>query len=321
MTAPLRSVAVVVDDGVAPFELATACEVFGVDRSEEGVPLVDFAVCSPRRGPVQTQGGFTLTAPHRLAPLATADLVVVPAMGMSYQPPPALVRALRDAAGRGATVKSLCSGAFVLARAGLLDGRRATTHWRYADELAALFPAVDVVPDVLFVEDGPIATSAGTAAGIDLCLHLLRRAHGAEVASAVARETVVAPHRAGGQAQFIERPLPEPGASPVATTRAWLLDRLDDPPTVDEMAAHACMSRRSFTRHFRDETGASPARWLLDQRLLRARRLLEATDLGVDQVARRCGFGSGAALREQFRRGTLASPSAYRAAFGVPRAP
>ncbi len=321
MTPSLTSVAVLVDDGVAPFELATACEVFGVDRSEEGVPLVDFAVCSPRRGPVQTQGGFTLTAPHRLAPLATADLVVVPAMGMTYQPPPALARALRDAAGRGATVMSLCSGAFALARAGLLDGRRATTHWRYAEELAALFPAVDVVPDVLFVEDGPIATSAGTAAGIDLCLHLLRRSYGVAVANTVARRMVVPPQRDGGQAQFVPSPVRPAQAATLAPVLDWMLGRLDRDLAVDVLARRAGMSTRTFARRFKDETGTTPHQWVLAQRVALAQRLLEEGDLPVETVAHRCGFGSAEMLRHHFRRLRLTAPRDYRRAFGTRPAP
>ncbi len=316
MSPPLRSVAVVVDDDVAPFELATACEVFGVDRTDDGLPAFDFAVCSPRRGPVRTQGGFTLTAPHRLAPLATADLVVVPAMGWDYVPPRSLVTALRAAAGRGATVMSLCSGAFVLARAGLLDGRRATTHWRYTDELAAMFPAVEVVPDVLFVEDGPVATSAGTAAGIDLCLHLVRRSHGAAAANAVARRMVVPPQRDGGQAQFVPSPVRPAQARTLAPVLDWMLARLDQDLAVDVLARRAGMSQRTFARRFRDETGTTPHQWVLTQRVALAQRLLEEGDLPVEAVAHRCGFGSAEMLRHHFRRLRSTAPREYRRTFG-----
>jgi transcriptional regulator GlxA family with amidase domain len=316
MSAPPTSVAVVVDDGVAPFELATVCEVFAVDRRSEGMPLIDFAVCSPRRGAVATQGGFTMTAPHRLEPLAIADLVVVPAMGKDYVPGPALVTALRGAAERGATVVSLCSGAFVLARAGLLDGRRATTHWLYAEEFAGLFPAVDVVPGVLFVEDGPIATSAGTAAGIDLCLHLVRRWHGATVANAVARRMVVPPQRDGGQAQFVPSPVRPVEGHTLAPVLDWMLARLDQELPVDVLARRAGMSPRTFARRFRDETGTTPHQWVLAQRVALAERLLEEGDLPVEQVAARCGFGSAEMLRHHFRRLRSTAPRDYRRAFG-----
>jgi transcriptional regulator GlxA family with amidase domain len=317
VTSPLTSVAVVVDDGVAPFELAVVCEVFGVDRSSEGMPAVDFSVCSPRRGAVRTQGGFTMTTEHRLGPLATADLVVVPALGKGHVPARGLVTALRDAADRGATVVSLCSGAFTLARAGLLDHRRATTHWVYAEELAALFPHVDVVPDVLFVEDGPIATSAGTAAGIDLCLHLVRRAYGAAVANAVARRMVVPPQRDGGQAQFVPSPVRPVAGRTLAPVLDWMLGRLDQDLSVEVLAERAGMSQRTFARRFRDETGTTPHQWVLAQRVALAQQLLEEGDLPVERVAVRCGFGSAEMLRHHFRRLRLTAPRDYRRTFGA----
>ncbi len=319
---PLRSVAVVVDDGVSPFEFAVACEVFGVDRSGQGLPRFDFSICSPRRAPVQAETGFSLVAPHRLGPLETADLVVVPALGVGYEPGAALTAALRRAVDRGALVASLCSGAFVLARTGLLDGRRATTHWRYAEAFAQEFPQVDVVPDVLFVRDGPIATSAGTAAGIDLCLHLLREGHGSGVANAIARRMVVPPQRDGGQAQFVEAPARPPEAGALAGLLDWAIAHLDEDLSVAVLARRAAMSERTFARRFRDETGTTPHHWVLAQRVALAEELLESGDLPIEEVARRCGFGSGTMLRHHFTRLRGTAPTAYRRTFGrrAPRA-
>jgi transcriptional regulator GlxA family with amidase domain len=212
-------------------------------------------------------------------------------------------------------VASVCAGAFALGEAGLLDGRRAATHWRHADELAARFPLATVEPDVLYTDDGDLLTSAGVAAGIDLCLHLLRRDLGAEAANRVARRVVVAPHRPGGQAQFAEAPLPAADERGLAATRAWMLGRLDEPLTVAAMAAHACCSERSFARRFRAETGTTPLQGLLAQRVLAARGLLERTDLPVETVAGRCGFGTATGLRDHFRRACRTTPTAYRSAF------
>jgi AraC family transcriptional activator FtrA len=313
---PIRSVAVVIDDGVAPFEFATACEVFAVDRTDAGLPAFDFAVCSPRPGPVRTSAGFEVIAPHRLDALAGADLVVVPALGLGYQPGPELVAALHGAVATGATVISLCTGAFVLARAGLLDGRRATSHWSHTDELAALFPAVDVVPDVLFVEDGPIATSAGTAAGIDLCLHLVRRSYGSVAANCIARRMVVPPQRDGGQAQFVQSPLRPVEVATLAPVLDWVLAHLDDDLSVALLARRAGMSERTFARRFRDETGTTPHQWLLAQRIALAERLLEEGDLPIEAVAHRCGFASAEMLRHHFRRLRSTAPRDYRRTFG-----
>ncbi len=312
----LRSVAVVVDDGVSPFEFAVACEVFGIDRSADGLTAFDFTICSPRRGPVRAETGFSMTAPSRLGVLDEADLVVVPALGMDYQPPPALVRGLRRAAERGATVASLCSGAFVLGRAGLLDGRRATTHWRYVDQLARQFPTVNVVPDVLFVEDGPIATSAGTAAGIDLCLHFVRRSFGPAVANGVARRMVVPPQRDGGQAQYVESPVRDVSVGALAPLLDWARAHLDEDLSVAVLARRAAMSERTFARRFRDETGTTPHSWVLAQRIALAEELLEGADLSVEEVARRCGFGSATMLRHHFTRLRGTAPTAYRRTFG-----
>jgi AraC family transcriptional activator FtrA len=313
---PLRSVAVVVDDGVAPFEFATVCEVFGIDRSGEGLPAFEFAVCSPRAGPVHASVGFDLTAPHRLDRLRTADLVVVPALGVDYEPGQELVEALHDAVRRGAQVMSLCSGAFALARTGLLDGRRATTHWFYADAFGAAFPQVDVVPDVLFVQDGPVATSAGTAAGIDLCLHVVRRSYGSAVANGIARRMVVPPQRDGGQAQFVPAAVRPVEVETLAPVLDWALAHLAEELSVPVLARRAGMSERTFARRFREETGTTPHQWVLAQRIALAERLLEEGEEPVEAVAHRCGFGSATMLRHHFRRLRSTAPRDYRRVFG-----
>ena len=312
----ITDVVAVVDDGVSPFELAVACEVFGVDRSESGVPKVDFAVASPTPGVVRAETGFGIVTDHGLERLASADLVVVPACGTGYEPGEELTTALRDVVARGGRVVSLCSGAYVLARAGLLTGRRATTHWRYADAFAAEFPDVEVVPGVLFVEDGPVATSAGTAAGIDLCLHLVRGAFGAAAANVVARRMVVPPQRDGGQAQFVESPVRDVEARTLAPVLDWAAAHLDEELSVAVLARRAAMSERTFARRFRDETGTTPHAWLLARRVALAEELLETGDLAVEEVARRCGFGSATMLRHHFTRLRGTPPSRYRRTFG-----
>ena len=313
---PFRSVVVVVDDGVSPFEFATACEVFGIDRSGEGLPAFDFAVCSPCPGPVRAPVGFELSAPHRLDRLARADLVVVPALGVDYAPPSELVEALRDVVRRGSRVVSFCTGAFVLARAGLLDGRRATTHWFHASAFAAAFPEVDVVPGVLFVEDGPVATSAGTAAGIDLCLHLVRGAYGPAVANGIARRMVVPPQRDGGQAQFVPAPVRPVQVETLAPVLDWAAGHLDEDLSVPVLARRAGMSDRTFARRFREETGTTPHQWVLSQRIALAEGLLEEGDLSVEAVAHRSGFGSATMLRHHFRRLRSTAPQDFRRTFG-----
>jgi transcriptional regulator GlxA family with amidase domain len=315
----LESVAAVVDDGVSPFELAVACEVFGFDRSDSGLPRYDFSVCSPRPGPVAAETGFQVVAPHRLGPLARADLIVVPPCGVGYQPPAPLVRALHAAVDRGARVASLCSGAFTLARTGLLDGRRATTHWRYSQLFREQFPQVDLVPDVLYVEDGPVCTSAGTAAGIDLCLYLVRSAQGTAVANGIARRMVVPPQREGGQAQFVDSPVSEVAAQSLAPVLDWARGRLAEDLSVAALAAQASMSQRSFARRFREETGTTPHHWLLGQRVALAEQLLETADLSIEEVARLSGFASATMLRHHFTRLRGTAPTAYRRAFGPGR--
>jgi len=312
----LTSVAVLVLDDVAPFELGVLCEVFGTDRTGDGFPGYDFALCSVDGGPVRTRAGYVIQPGHDLSPTATADLVAVPAHPVGTAAPPAAVEALRRAAERGARVLSLCSGAFLLGEAGLLDGRRCTTHWRYAAELARRHPTADVDPDVLYVADPPIYTSAGTAAGIDLCLHLVRQEHGSATATALARRMVVPPHRAGGQAQYVEAPVPRTACGPtLEPLLSWLVTTLDRDHTVDSLAARAHMSPRTFARRFKAATGTTPHDWLVAQRVLLARRLLEDTDLGVDAVALRSGFGTAAMLRHHFTRRVGATPQAYRSTF------
>ena len=306
---PAKIVALVFP-GLVAFDLATPAQVFG-HRTERR--RYAFAVATPRPGEVGTSTGFSILAAHGLEAIDGADTVIVPGhTGLGREWPPEALDALRRFEGR---VVSICTGAFVLAAAGLLDGRRATTHWYDAPRLAAMYPAVDVDPDVLYVDEGRILTSAGVAAGIDLCLHLVRRDHGAHVANAVARRIVVAPHRSGGQAQFVERPVPEAAGEGLEATRAWTLGRLHEPLSVGAMARHALMSERSFARRFRAETGTTPLRWLIEQRVAHARRLLERTELPVEAVAADCGFGSAVSLREHFGRVVSTTPTAYRRAF------
>jgi transcriptional regulator GlxA family with amidase domain len=297
---------------VVAFDLSVAAQVFG--RPEEG--LYAFEACGVRAGKVPTTTGFSLHVERGLEALAEADTVLVAGFAPVSAPPPSVVvEALRGAHARGARVGSICTGAFVLASTGLLDGRRATTHWAYAERLADRHPAVEVDASVLYIDEDDVVTSAGVAAGIDLCLHLVRRDHGVEAANAIARRIVVAPHRDGGQAQFVEAPLPPPDARGLAPTRAWSLSRLREPLTVAAMARHAGFSERTFARRFRAETGTTPLQWLLRQRVLHARRLLEATDLPVEDVAGRAGFGTATSLRSHFRRATATTPLAYRRTF------
>jgi transcriptional regulator GlxA family with amidase domain len=296
---------------VVAFDLSTPAQIFGNEPERYA-----FEVCGVRAGRVPTTTGFALDVPRGLDALAEADTVLVPGLRPVEWPPAApALEALRAAHARGARVASICTGAFVLAEAGLLDGRRATTHWAHAAHMAERYPAVTVDPGVLYVDEGQVLTSAGVAAGIDLCLHLVRRDHGAEVANAVARRIVVAPHRDGGQAQFVDAPLPVVEDRGLDATRAWAARRLREPLTVAALARHAACSERTFARRFRAETGTTPLQWLLGQRVLHARRLLEATDLPVEDVADASGFGTAASLRSHFRRATATTPLAYRRTF------
>ncbi|OKK11656.1 GlxA family transcriptional regulator [Streptomyces sp. CB02400] len=318
----LQNVAAVLLDGVNPFELGVVCEVFGVDRSDDDLPVYDFAVASADGPAVRTNTGFSLQVEHGLERLETADLIAVPA-GSSYvsrEFPPELLGALRRGVDRGARVLSVCSGVFVLAAAGLLDGRRAAAHWKHVEALTRKYPHLTVEPDVLYVDEDPVITSAGTAAGIDACLHLVRKEQGPEVANKIARRMVVPPHRDGGQAQYIERPLPRSGGDTVSEVLVWMERHLDEETTVEQLAARAHMSPRTFARRFQQETGTTPYRWILRQRVLLAQRLLEATDETVDAIAGRTGFGNAAALRHHFVRTVGTTPQAYRRAFRGPQA-
>ncbi|MFE6411070.1 helix-turn-helix domain-containing protein [Streptomyces sp. NPDC057837] len=318
-------VALAVTDGMLHFELALACEVFGADASEEDGSPYRLSLCGP--GSVRA-GRFRLEPDHGLDRLAGADTVIVPGWAdIDRDPPGDLVEAVRAAHEAGARVASLCTGAFVLAAAGLLDGRRATTHWAHTGELARRHPRVKVDPDVLYVDEGSVLTSAGKAAAMDLCLHLVRLDHGSSAANTLARRLVVPPHRDGGQAQFVTTPVPAPDHHPLAELLPWVMQRLDRPLTVEDLARRAGMSSRHLGRHFRSVTGTSPLKWLLTQRVRRAQLLLETTDATVDAIATATGMGTATTLRRHFHRTVGVPPDAYRRTFrsrdrsGAPDAP
>ncbi|MEV8635499.1 helix-turn-helix domain-containing protein [Streptosporangium sp. NPDC051023] len=316
----MHRVVVLALNGVIPFELGIPARIFGLARGPAGEQLYEVVTCTVDGGPVQTDADFSISVDHGAEALATADTVVIPATHRlgSISLEGVLPRPLAEALTRvrpGTRLVSICTAAYVLAAAGLLDGRPATTHWSSTDRFQKLFPQVKLNPDVLFVDDGDVLTSAGVAAGIDLCLHIVRRDHGSEVANRVARRCVVPPWRDGGQAQFIERPIPEQPTAATAATRNWALGRLHLPLPLSELAAHARMSRRTFTRRFRDEVGVSPGQWLILQRLELARRLLETSDLPVDGVAEQAGFGTAASLRQHLQAAIGVSPMTYRRTF------
>jgi len=322
MPAPARDVvALLVGDTYAPFELGVVYEVFGVDRTGDGVPAFDFAVASVHERVHASYGGMDLVPEHGLDRLATADLIAIPALGLEKPPesdvvlPAEVAEALQAAVARGARILTVCSGSYVAAAAGLLEGRRATTHWMYVEDFARRYPTVDVQPDVLYVEDGPILTSAGTAAGIDLCLHVVRQDFGSRVANAIARRMVVPPHRDGGQAQYVALPIPVCADDGLGPTLDWMLAHLHEEVGVEDMASHALMSPRTFARRFREETGTTPYSWLIARRVDAACRLLEDTTMGVDEIATTVGFGSGTVLRHHFGRIRGTSPLAYRRTF------
>lgn len=317
----MKTVACIVQDGFAPFEFGVACEAFGLDRSDDGVPNFDFRVVAPRPGAIASKLGFSLNVEHDLAFAYEADLVVVCPLPRERwgDIDPLILDAVRSAHERGAWVLSVCSGSFILAASGILDGKRATTHWMYADVMAEMYPQIDVDPDVLFVQDDRIITSAGTAAGLDACLHLLRQEIGAELTNRVARRMVVPPQRDGGQAQFIDRPLPLVQSDSLALVTDWAIENLREDLSVEQLAHRAHMSPRTFARRFKAEHGATPAAWLARQRIIHAQRMLERTDLGLDRIAAECGFGSAAVLRQNFARVLGTTPTAYRATFSCVR--
>jgi len=312
----LSNVAAVVFDGVAPFELGVLCEAWGVDRRAQGVPHTEFAVAAERPGKVRTSMGFDLDVHHGLDRVDQADLVAVPAMPRDRPVPLPVVDALQRAHERGARIMSVCAGAFTLGAAGLLDGRPCTTHWMYADELAARFPLAKVDPDVLYVDADPIITSAGSAAGLDACLHIMRKEWGAKAANMAARRMVVPPQRDGGQAQYVRTPVPESSADTLSPLLAWITAHLGERHSVQELADRVHMSPRTFARRFRDETGTTPHQWIVQQRVQRAEELLEQTDLTVEQIAIEVGFGNAAALRHHFAQIRGTSPQHYRQTFG-----
>lgn len=317
----LKKVAVVVLPGVTPFEFGVACEVFGLDRSARGigVPAFEFSICTVSPGLVSTSLGYSMAVEEDLSATETADLVIMPPFGTDAPGQQEVHEALRAVHQRGAWVLSVCSGAFALAAAGLLNGRRATTHWMHSQRLAEQYPQVSVDENVLYVQDGTIITSAGTAAGIDACLHLVRTELGATAATSIARSMVVPPHRAGGQAQYIDRPISVAECDTLENVLVWMDAHLDEEHSVSALAARAHMSERTFARRFKAETGTTPAAWLTAQRVLRAQSLLEETDLSIESIAREAGFGQAVLLRHHFQRSLGTSPAAYRRTFrGVP---
>ncbi|MGH8875954.1 MAG: GlxA family transcriptional regulator [Stackebrandtia sp.] len=311
-------VAVLVRPGLLPMELGIVHQLFGGAVSASGERLYEVLTCTRTPGSLRTNAEFTVNIDHDTTILDHADTVIVPASDADYAPednpepwlPAALARVRPEA-----RIASICTGAFVLAGAGLLDGRKATTHWISAEDFRRRHPRVKLDPEVLYTQDGRILTSAGEAAGIDLCLHMIRQDHGAAIANDIARRTVVPPHREGGQAQYIRHPLPEPQRSSTRNARQWALRRLHRPLSLRELAEHESMSPRNFTRRFRQETGVSVGQWLAERRLDRARQLLEETDTPIDRVAAEVGFGTGTSLRQHFRTALGVSPRAYRQTF------
>jgi transcriptional regulator GlxA family with amidase domain len=325
----LANVAAVIVDGFTPFELGVVCEVFGYDRTEDGLPGYDFAVVAGEPGPLRSAAGFTLTPEPGLERLDSADLIAVLPAGDGRRQeggegsgwPAPMLAALAAAVQRGARVLSVCSGAFALGAAGLLDGRCCTTHWRYAARLARMYPAAKVDPDVLYVDDDPVITSAGTAAGIDACLYLVRKEQGSRVANAIARRMVVPPHRDGGQAQYVDMPVGQTACDSLAEVLDWMTVHLDRALSVEELARLAAMSPRTFARRFAAETGTTPQRWLTGQRILLSQHLLEDTDESIDVIAERAGFGNAATFRHHFRAWRSTTPAAYRRTFRQSAAP
>ena len=312
----LKKIVLLAIPGVAPFEFGVICEVFGVDRSSTGGPAFDFTVATADPGPVMTSLGFPIVISSNLDAAADADLIAVPAHAIDNIDP-RFHAVIRAAEARGAWVLSVCSGAFALAQAGILDGRKSTTHWMHTDKLAALYPLTTVDADVLFVEDRRVVTSAGTAAGIDAALHIVRRELGAAATNVIARRMVVPPQRDGGQSQYIASPVQEFTSDSFAIVADWMLNNLDQDLTVDQLARKALMSSRTFARRFRAEMGTTPAAWLNRQRLLRAQQLLEETDTPLESIAQDTGFGTAAVMRHHFLKVLQTTPTAYRRTFGA----
>jgi AraC family transcriptional activator FtrA len=312
----MHTVAAVVDQGALTFDFAIPCEVFGLDRSDIASPWYEFLVVAAGDRRVRTQTGFVIEAPHDLAALDRADTIVVPGWSSPEADPSAeLVAALQRAHSRGVRIVSICTGAFVLAAAGLLDGRRATTHWLFVDELQRRYPAVELDPSVLYVADGTIMTSAGTAAGIDLCLHIVTSDYGADVAAAVSRRMLMPLHRSGGQAQYVDTPVPQALGDEITELLAWAVARIPAGLSVDDLARHSAVSPRTLTRRFRQATGLAPGEWLQGERLRLARRLLETSDDSIERVSQNAGYDTTVAMRAQFVRRLQTSPRAYRRTF------
>ena len=314
--AMLNKVVLLAIPGVAPFEFGVVCEVFGVDRSNTGGPNFDFTIATADPGPVRSSLGFDLMIPDDLSVAVDADLIAVPAHSMGAIDE-RFLDVIRQAEARGAWILSVCSGAFVLAQAGILDGRKSTTHWMYTDRLSDEYPHTDVNPDVLFVEDRRVVTSAGTAAGIDAALHIVRKEHGAAAANVVARRMVVPPQRDGGQSQYIDTPVQECSDDSFSLVAQWMLDNLAADLSVEQLARRALMSSRTFARRFRAEMGTTPAAWLNRQRIIRAQELLESTDRGLEGIAQETGFGTSAVMRHHFLKVLQTTPTAYRRTFGL----
>lgn len=303
-------------DRLCTFEFGCTVELFALERPELGVRWYEFSVCAVESGPIRAAGGFTIHAPDSLDLLERAGTIVIPGWrDPDEAPPPALLASLRAAHARGARLCSICSGVFVLAAAGLLDGQRATTHWRYTDRLARRFPAIDVRPNELYVDNGQIITSAGSAAGLDMLLHLVRRDYGARVGNLVAQRLVVPPHREGGQAQYLPRPMAHDEQGRLSALIDWLREHADGAHTIASMADRAAMSPRTLQRRFQQATGCGPAEWLVRERIALVKDLLETTQLPLSQLAERVGFGSEETLRHHFRRIASTTPAAYRRQF------
>jgi len=314
----LQRVVALAYDGMATFEFGIAVELFGLRRKNLGVKWYDFEACSLERGPVRATGGIFLKAKRGLSALKTAGTIVIPGWRSADElPPPSLLRALRTAHDDGARLVSICSGVFVLAATGLLDGKRATTHWHYVDRLIQMYPKIRVEPDVLYVDEGNILSSAGSAAGIDLCLHIVRLDYGAEVANEVARRLVTPPHREGGQAQYVRDPIRTTVAGGLSPVMQWAESHLHETLRVQDLAKKAAMSPRTFARRFREQTGTTPHQWLMHQRLICAQRRLEKTGDSIDRVAEAVGLESAATLRQYFSRVLRTTPTAYRRQFST----